>query len=262
MISSLAYVDPSAKLGNNVTVHPFAYIDRDVEIGDDCEIFPYASVMRGTAMGKKCRVFQGAIIGAEPQDFRWKGEDTRCVIGDSVTIREHVIINRGIHPDGGTSIGSETFIMVDAHVGHDTKVMGRCVIGNGATVAGDCEIDECSILSSNCVLHEGSKVGKWVLVKGGCRIAGNVPPYVIIAHNPAAYFGINAYIMRKKEFSDQQIDDIAKAYRNIYQSGISLYNAMRRIEADIEPSQVRSEILNFIRSNNSRIVAIPVDLVD
>lgn len=262
MISSLAYVDPSAKLGNNVTVHPFAYIDRDVEIGDDCEIFPYASVMRGTAMGKKCRVFQGAIIGAEPQDFRWKGEDTRCVIGDSVTIREHVIINRGIHPDGGTSIGSETFIMADAHVGHDTKVMVRCVIGNGATVAGDCEIDECSILSSNCVLHEGSKVGKWVLVKGGCRIAGNVPPYVIIAHNPAAYFGINAYIMRKKEFSDQQIDDIAKAYRNIYQSGISLYNAMRRIEADIEPSQVRSEILNFIRSNNSRIVAIPVDLVD
>ena len=262
MISSLAYVDPSAKLGNNVTVHPFAYIDRDVEIGDDCEIFPYASVMRGTAMGKKCRVFQGAIIGAEPQDFRWKGEDTRCVIGDSVTIREHVIINRGIHPDGGTSIGTETFIMADAHVGHDTKVMGRCVIGNGATVAGDCEIDECSILSSNCVLHEGSKVGKWVLVKGGCRIAGNVPPYVIIAHNPAAYFGINAYIMRKKEFSDQQIDDIAKAYRNIYQSGISLYNAMRRIEADIEPSQVRSEILNFIRSNNSRIVAIPVDLVD
>ena len=262
MISSLAYVDPSAKLGNNVTVHPFAYIDRDVEIGDDCEIFPYASVMRGTAMGKKCRVFQGAIIGAEPQDFRWKGEDTRCVIGDSVTIREHVIINRGIHPDGGTSIGSETFIMADAHVGHDTKVMGRCVIGNGATVAGDCEIDECSILSSNCVLHEGSKVGKWVLVKGGCRIAGNVPPYVIIAHNPAAYFGINAYIMRKKEFSDQQIDDIAKAYRNIYQSGISLYNAMRRIEADIEPSQVRSEILNFILSNNSRIVAIPVDLVD
>ena len=184
MISSLAYVDPSAKLGNNVTVHPFACIAGDVEIGDDCEIFPYASVMRGTAMGKKCRVFQGAIIGAEPQDFRWKGEDTRCVIGDSVTIREHVIINRGIHPDGGTSIGSETFIMADAHVGHDTKVMGRCVIGNGATVAGDCEIDECSILSSNCVLHEGSKVGKWVLVKGGCRIAGNVPPYVIIAHNP------------------------------------------------------------------------------
>ncbi len=140
--------------------------------------------------------------------------------------------------------------------------MGHCVLGNGVTVAGDCEIDECSILSSNCVLHEGSKVGKWVLIKGGCRISGNVPPYVIIAHNPAAYFGINAYIMRKKDFTDQQIDDIAKAYRNIYQSGISLYNAMRRIEADIEPSEVRSEILNFIRSNNSRIVAIPLDLAD
>lgn len=262
MISSLAHVDPSAKLGNNVTVHPFAFIDKNVEIGDDCEIFPYASIMKGTSMGKGCRVFQGAIVGAEPQDFRWKGEDTRCEIGDNVVIREHVIINRGIRPEGATSIGSDTFIMADAHVGHDTKVMGHCVLGNGVTVAGDCEIEECSILSSNCVLHEGSKVGKWVLIKGGCRISGNVPPYVIIAHNPAAYFGINAYIMRKKDFTDQQIDDIAKAYRNIYQSGISLYNAMRRIEADIEPSEVRSEILNFIRSNNSRIVAIPLDLAD
>ncbi len=250
MISSLAHVDPSAKLGNNVTVHPFAFIDKNVEIGDDCEIFPYASIMKGTTMGKGCRVFQGAIVGAEPQDFRWKGEDTRCEIGDNVVIREHVIINRGIRPEGATTIGSDTFIMADAHVGHDTKVMGHCVLGNGVTVAGDCEIDECS------------KVGKWVLIKGGCRISGNVPPYVIIAHNPAAYFGINAYIMRKKDFTDQQIDDIAKAYRNIYQSGISLYNAMRRIEADIEPSEVRSEILNFIRSNNSRIVAIPLDLAD
>ncbi len=262
MISSLAYVDPSAKLGNNVTVHPFAYIDKNTVIGDNCEIFPYASVMSGTTMGSNCRVFQGAIVGAEPQDFRWKGEETRCEIGDNVTIREHVIINRGIRSEGATSIGSDSFIMANAHIGHDTKIMGQCVIGNGVTIAGDCEVEECSILSSNCVLHEGSKVGKWVLVKGGCRIAGTVPPYVIIAHNPAAYFGINAYIMRKKEFTDQQIDDIAKAYRNIYQSGISLYNAMRRIEADIEPSEVRSEILNFIRSNNSRIVAIPLDIAD
>ena len=35
MISPLAYVDPSAKIGKNVTIHPFAYIDKNVEIGDD-----------------------------------------------------------------------------------------------------------------------------------------------------------------------------------------------------------------------------------
>lgn len=76
MISQLAYVDPSAKLGDNVKIHPFAYIDKDVEIGDGCEIMPYASVIAGTRLGKNNKVYQGAIIGADPQDFRWKGEKT------------------------------------------------------------------------------------------------------------------------------------------------------------------------------------------
>ena len=86
-----------------------------------------------------------------------------------------------------------------------------------------------------------------------------MPPYVIIAHNPAAYFGVNAYVMHKHGFADTQIDDIAKAYRNIYQSNISVYNALRRIEADVEPSEIRSEIIDFVRGNGMKIVALPVD---
>ena len=260
MISPFAHIDPSAKIAENVKIHPFAFIDKDVEIAEGCEIFPYASIMRGTRMGRNCRVFQGAIVGAEPQDFRWKGGKTYCYIGDNVTIREHVIINRGIHPEeGGTRIGDEIFIMADAHIGHDTEVMGRTVIGNGVTIAGDCKVDECCILSSNSLLHEGSKVGKWVLIKGGCRITGNVPPFVIMAHNPAAYYGVNAYVMRKHGFSDDQINDIAKSYRNVYQSGISVFNALKRIEADIAPSEIRQEIIGFIRSSDLKLVGITVD---
>ena len=89
MISPLAHVDPSAKIGQNVKIYPFAFIDKDVEVGDNCEIYPYASLMPGTRMGKDCRVFQGSIISAEPQDFRFKGDASLCVIGDKVTIREH-----------------------------------------------------------------------------------------------------------------------------------------------------------------------------
>lgn len=262
MISPLAHVDPSAKLGANVTIHPFAYIDKNVEIGDGCEIMPYASIISGTRMGKNNRVYQGAIIGADPQDFRWHGEATFCYIGDNNTIRENVIINRGIRSEGGTRIGNDNFIMAKSHIGHDSEIRNKCVLGNGVTMAGDCTIDECVILSSNCIVHEDSKIGKWTLVKGGCRISGNVPPYIIIAHNPAVYYGVNAYVMRKNGFTDQQIDDIAKAYRNVYQSGISVYNALQRIEADVDHSEIRSEIVNFIRGNNLRIVAIPVDMLD
>ncbi len=260
MISPLAHVDPSAKIGQNVKIYPFAFIDKDVEVGDNCEIYPYASLMPGTRMGKNCRVFQGSIISAEPQDFRFKGDDSLCVIGDDVVIREHVIINRSIHPGGATRIGSESFILAESHVGHDTVIEGKSVLGNGATIAGDCQVGRCVILSSNAMLHDGSKVGDWVMIKGGCRVAGNVPPYIIVAHNSVAYFGVSAFVMRKHGYTEEQIDDIAKAYRNIYQSGISVFNALRRIEADLNPSEIRDNILTFIRSNDSKIVAIPIDM--
>ncbi len=260
MISPLAHVDPSAKIGENVIIHPFAFIDANVEIGDGCEIMSYTSVIRGTRIGKNNKVYQGSIIGADPQDFRWKGEESYCFIGDNNVIREHVIINRGISSDRGTRIGDDSFIMAETHIGHDTHIKGKCVIGNGVTIAGDAEVGECAILSSGVILHENSKVGSWVLVKGGCRISGNVPPYIIVAHNPVAYFGVNAVILRKHGFTEDQIDDVAKAYRHVYQTGTSVFNALKRIEADVSEGDVRSNIVNFIRDCDLKLVAIPRDL--
>lgn len=260
MISPLAHVDPSAKLGRDVKIHPFAFIDANVEIGDGCEIMSYTSVIRGTRMGKNNKVYQGSIIGADPQDFRWKGEDTFCYIGDNNVIREHVIINRGIKSEGGTRIGNDCFIMAESHIGHDTHIVGKCVIGNSVTVAGDAEVGECTILSSGVILHENSKVGSWVLVKGGCRISGNVPPYIIVAHNPVAYFGVNAVILRKHGFTEEQVDEVAKAYRHVYQTGTSVFNALKRIEADVEEGDVRDNIVSFIRNCDLKLVAIPRDL--
>ncbi len=259
MISPLAHVDPSARIGENVTIHPFAYIDANVEIGDGCEIKPYASIISGTRMGKNNKVFQGAIIGADPQDFRWKGEETFCVIGDNNVIREQVIINRSIRQGEATTIGNDCFIMAESHIGHDCLIKGKCVLGNGVKIAGDTEIGKCTILSSGAMMHENCKIGDWALIKGGCRIGSNVPPYVIIAHNPASYYGINAVVMRKHGFTEEQVDEIAKAYRHVYQSGTSVYNAVKRIEADVEDIPERATILDFIRANNFKIVAIDLN---
>ena len=260
MISPLAHIDPSARLGEGVKIHPFAFIDANVEIGDGCEILPYASVMTGTRMGKNNKVYQGAIIGADPQDFRWHGEQTYCYIGDNNTFREQVIVNRGIKSEGGTRIGNEVFVMAGSHIGHDSVIEGKSVLGNGVAVAGNAVIGECTILSSAVIVHEGCKVGKWVLVKGGCRIGSNVPPYTIMAHNPTAYFGVNAIIMRRQGFTEEQIDDAAKCYRHIYQCGTSVFNALRRIEADIEDEVIRKSVTDFIHSVDHRLVALPHDL--
>ena len=100
MISPLAYIDPSAKLGVGVIVHPFAYIDKNVEIGDGCEIMPYASIMSGARLGQNNRVFNGAVVAAEPQDFNYVSGDTLCVIGHNNVIRENAVINRSSTSEG------------------------------------------------------------------------------------------------------------------------------------------------------------------
>ena len=254
MISPLAYVDSSAKIGADVTIHPFAYVDADTVIGDGCEIMPYASIIHGTTLGKNVKVYQGAIVGADPQDFRWKGQKSYCSVGDNTVIREHVIINRGIESEGGTSIGADSFVFADSHVGHDSHIADKCEIGNSVNIAGTVEIDTGTILSSGVVIHERSRLGKYVLVKGGTRISSNVPPYTIMAHNPVTYYGVNAIVMRRHAgFTEEQIDDIAKAYRHIYQCSTSVFNALRRIETDIADTPVRAEILRFVRDNDMKL---------
>lgn len=261
MISPLAHVDPAAKLGSDVIVHPFAFIDKNVEIGDHCEIMPYASIMSGARMGSYNKVYQGAVISADPQDFRWKGEDTFCYIGDYNVIREHVIINRGITAEGGTRIDSNCWIMAETHIGHDTHIGEHNVLGNGVKIAGNVNTARSVILSSNVILHEGVNVGAMSLIKGGCRISSNVPPFVIIAHNPSSYYGVNDFVLRRHaEFDDAIIDDIAKAYRHIYQSSSSLFNAITRIESDIEQTFARDEILAFVRANRKSLVGTHTDV--
>lgn len=259
MISPLAYVDPEAKLGKNVEVFPFAYIDKNVEIGDNCVIMPYASIMNGSVLGNNIKVYNGAIIGAEPQDFRWKGCKSYCHVGDNTVIREQVVLNRSIHEDQATKVGRDCFLMAETHIGHDTEVSDNCVLGNGVQVAGDVRIGQYTILSTGAKINAGSKIADWVFIKGGCRISGNVPPYVIMAHNPVSYYGVNAMVMRedKKTFTEGIIDDIAKSYRHIYQCNTSIYNALRRIESDVPQSPQRDNIVKFIRGCDNKIVALP-----
>ena len=167
-----------------------------------------------------------------------------------------MIINRSIHKDGVTRIGNNSFVMAQSHIGHDTVIGDYVVIGNSVKIAGSCTIGDYSILSSAALVHEKCEVGKWVLVKGGCRVNSNVPPYVVMAHNPISYFGVNAYVLRKGKFPESVIDDIAKCYRHIYQSNTSTFNAMRRVEADVDPGPERNAILEFVKQHNFKIAAV------
>lgn len=258
MLSNLAFIHPEAKLGKNITIDAFAYIDKNVEIGDGCHIHPHVSILSGARIGNNNEIFENAIIAASPQDFRWKGEESYVRIGDNNKIREQVIINRSIFKEGKTEIGSNSFIMAQTHIGHDSKIGNYCVLGNAVKIAGDVEIGNYSILSSNALVHEKCHVGEWTLIKGGCRVNGHVPPFTVMAHNPISYFGVNAYVLKKGKKSDAIIDDIAKCYRHLYQTGTSVFNALRRIKDDVDASPERDAIIMFIESHDRKLAAVPL----
>lgn len=256
-INNLAFVHPEARLADSVVVDAFAYIDKNVVIDEGCHVHPHASILPGARIGKNNEIFEGAIVSASPQDFRWKGDDSFVEIGDNNQIREQVIINRSIHKDGSTKIGNNSFIMAQTHVGHDSTIGNYCVLGNSVKIAGDVKIGDYTILSSHALVHERCEVGSWVLVKGGCRVNGNVPPFVVMAHNPISYFGVNAFVLKKGNKSDEIIDDIAKCYRHVYQNSASVFNALRRIHEDIAPSPERDAIIEFIESHGMKLAALP-----
>lgn len=255
-ISPLAYVHPDAKIGKNVTIFPFAYIDKNVEIGDDCQISPHVSILSGARIGNNNIFYDGCIIAATPQDFRWKGEESYVVIGNNNTIREHVIINRSIYAGGATRIGNNSFVMAQSHIAHDSEIGNYVVLGNSVKVAGSCRIGDYSILSSAALVHEKCEIGKWCLIKGGCRVNNHVPPYVIMAHNPIVYAGVNAFVMRKGKFPEEVIDEVAKCYRHLYQSNTSVYNALRRIEADVADTEERNAVVDFVKGHDQKIAGI------
>lgn len=254
MISPLAYVDASAKLGANVTVHPFAYIDKNVEIGDDCEIMPYASILSGARLGKRNRVFQHAVISAEPQDFEFKGEASFVVIGDDNIIRENVVINRATHADDRTIIGNGNFLHEGVHISHDTKIGNHSVFGYGSKISGNCVMEDYVIFGGNVLVSQGCRVGTWSMVQTGCRFKKDIPPYIVAAKEPTTYYGVNSFIMQHEGFSEKVTKHISHAYRIIYQGNSSIYDALLMIKNQVPMSPEIQHIIDFVKASSLGII--------
>lgn len=254
MISPLAFVSPEAKLGENVTVHPFAYIDKNVEIGDNCVIMPHASIMPGTRMGANNQVYNGAVLGAVPQDFNFNGDETTLIIGNDNVIRENVVINRATFAGASTIIGDCNSIFEGVHISHDAKIADNCVFGYGTKIAGNCEIDSCAIFSTMVILDQGCRVGSWAMVQGGCHASRDIPPYIIASRNPIGYYGINVNVLTQENFPQETINLIAQAYSIIYQSNISIVDALIRIKEQIDMTDEIQNILNFVNNSKRGII--------
>lgn len=254
MISPLAYIDPSARLGKNVTVHPFAYIDKNVEIGDGCEIMAHASILSGARLGRNNKVYQGAVVAAVPQDFNYTGEDSLCIVGDDNVIRENAVLIRATHSGDATVVGNGNFIMTGARLSHDVKVGNQCIIGNGSQVSGNCQIDDCAILTSNVLMQGGTRLGTYSVVQGGCRFTKDIPPYIVAAHDPIEFYSINTHVLQRSHFSETLLKHIAQAYRILYKANTSQHDALIRIREQVPGSPEIENILRFVETSRLGII--------
>lgn len=254
MISPLAYIHPEAVIGEGCEIGPFCYIDKNVVIGKNNHLMNSVTLLSGARIGDGNRIFPGAVIGAIPQDLKFKGEETTAEVGDNNTIRENVTINRGTVAKGKTVVGSNNLLMEGMHVAHDAVVGNGCIIGNTTKIAGEVVIDDFAIISACVLIHQFCHVGSYVMVGGGTRTSQDIPPYCMAAREPVAYCGLNLVGLRRRGFSRELIENIHNTYRLLYQRGKLREECLQEIRETVPMSPEIEYILDFITSSKRGII--------
>ena len=254
MHRSLSYIDPQAKLAKNVVVEPFVTIEKNVEIGSGTWIGSNVTIMEGARIGENCEIFPGAVISAIPQDLKFEGEESLAIIGDNTIIRECATINRATKATGKTIVGKNCLIMAYAHIAHDCVIGNNAIVVNNVAMGGHVEIGEHAIIGGLTAVHQFIKIGKHCMVSGGSLVRKDIPPYVKAGREPLSFIGINSIGLRRKNFSESEITEIQDIYRILYQKGNNNTQAINKIEIDFKVSEIRDEIISFVRGSGRGIM--------
>ncbi|APS39521.1 MULTISPECIES: acyl-ACP--UDP-N-acetylglucosamine O-acyltransferase [Salegentibacter] len=254
MNQPLAYVHPGAKIAKNVVIEPFTTIHNNVVIGEGTWIGSNVTIMEGARIGKNCSIFPGAVISAIPQDKKFDDEDTITVIGDNTTIRECVTINRGTTDRMKTVIGKNCWIMAYCHIAHDCIVGDNCIFSNNSTLAGHINVGDYVILAGMAAIQQFCSIGRHAFVTGGSLVRKDVPPFVKAGREPLSYVGINSIGLRRRGYTTEKIREIQDIYRILYQKNYNNSQAVAIIEAEMQATAERDEILEFIKNSQRGIM--------
>lgn len=254
MNQPLAYVHPGAKIAKNVVIEPFTTIHNNVEIGEGTWIGSNVTIMEGARIGKNVSIFPGAVISAVPQDKKFEDEDTVTIIGDDTTIRECVTINRGTSDKNKTIVGKNCWIMAYCHIAHDCIVGDNCVFSNNSTLAGHIVVGDYVVLAGMAAVQQFCSIGRHAFITGGSLVRKDVPPFVKAGREPLSYVGINSVGLRRRGFDTDKIREIQNIYRILYQKNYNNSQALSIIEAEMEATSERDEILQFIKDSQRGIM--------
>ena len=254
MMHAQSMIHPNAKIGKNVRIDPFTTIEEDVVIGDDSWIGSNVTIMNGARIGKNCQIFHGAIISAPPADLKFDGEHTTAEIGDHTIIREFVSIHRGTSEKMKTVIGSHCLIMAYCHVAHDCILGDYCIMSNSTQLAGHVTVGNHAIISGMCGVNQFVRIGDHAYIGGFTTVRKDVPPYVRAGNIPTTFSGINSVGLRRRGYPSESINQIMDVYRILYNSNLNVTQALAKIESEVEDSDIRKQIVSFIKESKRGII--------
>ncbi|MHC4870571.1 MAG: acyl-ACP--UDP-N-acetylglucosamine O-acyltransferase [Planctomycetota bacterium] len=254
-IHPTAVIGKNASIGEDVEIGPFCVIGSEVAIGDGCRIMQNSSIINKTTLGSNNTIYPGSVIGAEPQDLKYTGEDSRVIIGNNNNIRECVTVNLGTSGGGGkTVIGDDNLIMAYCHIAHDCILQNKIVLANLVQLAGHIVIEDGAILSGVAAVHHFTTIGRLSFIGGHSAVRKDVPPFVLFEGNPAKEHGLNLIGLKRNGVSGESLKSLKKAYRIFYRSELNRNQAIEKVKDEGLESvaEVAELVKSFVNSANGR----------
>ena len=248
-VHATAIVDASAELGEGVTVGPWVSIGPRVRIGDGTEVGPRVLIEKDTTVGEDCRLANGAVLGTDPQDLKYKGEHSTLEVGDRTVVREFATLNRGTEASGRTVVGTDCLLMAYTHVAHDCEIGNHVVLANSVNMAGHVLIEDWVIVGGLTPIHQFVRIGAHAFVGGGSRVPQDIPPYCRAAGNPPQLYGLNSVGLERRGLSDDVRRALKQAYRILFQSNETLSAALDRAEQEVVGIPEVKHLIQFVRSS-------------
>lgn len=244
-----AVISSDAELAESVVVGPYAVIGPGVTLGERVRVGPHAYIERDTHVGEDSHIHAGAVLGTDPQDLKYGGEPSVLEVGRRTTIREYATLNRGTAASGRTSVGDDCLVMAYAHVAHDCHLGDHVILANAVNMGGHVEIGDWAIVGGVTAIHQFVRIGRHAFVGGGSRVPQDVAPYLTVAGNPCAAYGINTEGLRRRGFGRETLASLRHAYRVLFRSSRNMGDALEALEAEDGLGDEVHELMAFIRSS-------------
>jgi UDP-N-acetylglucosamine acyltransferase len=253
MIHPTAVIHPKAQIGADCEIGPYCVIGEHVRLGPKCRLHAHVVVDGYTRIGEGNEIFPSASIGLKTQDLKWKGGTTRTEIGDYNTFRECVTVNSATGDGEVTIVGSHNHILAYSHVAHNVRIGDHVIMSNVATLAGHVTVEDYAVVGGVAAIHQFCRIGKMSMIGGCSKIVQDVPPFMIVDGNPGETRTINKVGMDRNGVSEAAQSALRQAYKLLFRDGLTIPNALVRIEKDLPSLPEVQYLVQFVRTSERGI---------